>query len=54
MNTALLVFSYLSLAGQLIAGILTGANNQGVPVPQIRTYVGGKHVAIDITVTPLP
>lgn len=53
MNSALLVLSYLSLAAQLIGGILTGANNQGVPVPQIRTYVGGKHVAIDITVTPL-
>lgn len=54
MNTTLLVFSYLSLAAQLIGGILNGTNNQGVPVPQIRTYVGGKHVAIDITVTPIP
>lgn len=53
MSPLLLVLSYLSLAAQLIASILTGAANQGVPVPQIRTYVGGKHVAIDITVTPL-
>lgn len=54
MNQLLLVLSYLSLAAQLISSILTGAAGQGNPLPPIRTYVGGKHIEIAITVTTLP
>lgn len=49
---------YLALAGQIIKAILTLLVSAviGVPAsaPQIRTYIGKQHIALDITVTPLP
>lgn len=57
-KTVATVFAYLALAGQLVTTILAAVTSfisgQPVVAPQIRTYVSGKHVAIDITVTPIP
>lgn len=50
--------SYLALGAQIINAILAAvgqlAAGQPVSIPQIRTYFGKEHVAIDVTVTPLP
>ena len=51
-------FSILSLGATIfsaIEGVLSNlASGQPVTVPEIRTYVGGHHIAIDLTIKPLP
>lgn len=52
------VLAYLGTALQIISAILAAAGSfqsgQPTTVPQIRTYIGKQHVAIDVTVTPIP
>jgi hypothetical protein len=55
--TVLQVLQYLGLAEQLISTVLTDVAavqaDQSVDAPQIRTYVKGKHIAIDVKITGL-
>ena len=58
MKSLLAILGYLGLAEQLVTAIEAAAGavlaNSSAAIPQIRTYVGGKHIGIDVTVTGLP
>lgn len=51
------IFNYLGTAMQIATALAAAAgafqSGQPVTVPEIRTYVSGKHIGIDITVKPL-
>lgn len=50
-------FQIINLGSTLLAAFTTAASEfatgQPVALPSIRTYIGGKHVELDITVKPL-
>lgn len=39
--------------GALSSALAQLASGQPVQLPEVRTYVGGRHIALDIKVTPL-
>lgn len=54
MNFVSILSAAIQVALAIQAAVAQFAAGQPVVIPQIKTYIGGKHVALDLTVTPLP